>query len=144
MADALSRLCVEKKVHSVKRIPPEHHIHFVSSLVKLTAVKSATSEDATMNLLKDVIFNGWPPFRKMCPQELWEYWNFRCDLVLEDGLVLIGSRIVISRSMRDHVLEAIHLGHQGETKCILLARESVFWPGISKENRANGQRLRTM
>ena len=33
--------------------------------------------------------------------------------------------------MRGQVLQAIHLGHQGETKCILLARESVFWPGIS-------------
>ena len=37
--------------------------------------------------------------------------------------------------MRGQVLQAIHLGHQGETKCILLARESVFWPGISNDIR---------
>ena len=27
------------------------------------------------------------------------------------------------------------MGHQSETKCILLARESVFWPGISNDIR---------
>ena len=37
--------------------------------------------------------------------------------------------------MRDQVLQAIHLGHQGENKCILRARESVFWPGISADIR---------
>ena len=37
--------------------------------------------------------------------------------------------------MRGQVLQAIHMGHQGETKCILLARESVFWPGISNDIR---------
>ena len=131
VADALSRLCVEKNAHSPARDPLERNIQFIANLVDLTAVKLATSEDETMNLLKDVIFNGWPPCRKSCPQELWEFWNFRCDLVLEDGLVLKGSRIVIPKSMRNQVLQAIHVGHQGETKCILLARESVFWPGIS-------------
>jgi len=37
--------------------------------------------------------------------------------------------------MRNRVLQAIHLGHQGENKCILRARESVFWPGISANIR---------
>ena len=61
------------------------------------------------------------------------FWNFRCDLALEDGLALKGSRVVIPKAMRGQVLQAILLGHQEETKCILLARESVFWPGISND-----------
>jgi len=81
-----------------------------------------------VNLLKDTIFNGWPAYRKQCPQEL-------CDLLLEDDLVLKGSRVIIPKSMRGQVLQAIHLGHEGETKCILLAMESVFWPGISNNIR---------
>ena len=52
--------------------------------------------------------------------------------MLEDGLVLKENRIVIPESMRDQVLEAIHVG---ETKCMLRARESVFWLGISNDIR---------
>ena len=37
--------------------------------------------------------------------------------------------------MRAEVLDILHTGHQGDTKCILLARESVFWPGISNDIR---------
>ena len=30
-------------------------------------------------------------------------------------------------------MEQIHEGHQGMEKCMLKARESVFWPGISDD-----------
>ena len=139
VADALSRVCHKKAAHNTENMIEDSasqcNIHFISTPIDLTAVKSSAAQDRTMNLLKNTIFNGWPPYRKQCPQELWEFWNFRCDLTLEDGLVLKGNRIVIPSSMRDQVLQAIHLGHQGENKCILRARESVFWPGISADIR---------
>ena len=49
--------------------------------------------------------------------------------------ILKGDKIVIPEQLRTQVLQAIHTGHQGETKCILLARDSVFWPGISTDIR---------
>ena len=52
--------------------------------------KEATMQDHDLNKLKDVIFKGWPAYRKQCPQELWDYWTFICDLVIEDGLILKG------------------------------------------------------
>ena len=85
-------------------------------------------QDQDLNKLKDVIFKGWPKYRKQCPQELWDYWTFRCDLVIEDGLILKKDRIIIPEPLR-----GLHTGHQGETKCLLLARESVFWPGITND-----------
>ena len=90
-------------------------------------------QDQDLNKLKDVIFKGLPEYRKQCPQELWDYWTFRCDLVIEDGLILKGDRIIIPEPLRGQVLEALHTGHQGETKCLLLTRESVFWPGITND-----------
>ena len=139
VADALSRVCHTGATHgtgtTTKDASSQRNIHFISTPIDLTAVKSSTAQDPTMDLLKHTIYNGWPPYRKQCPQELWEFWNFRCDLTLEDGLVLKGSRIVVPTSMRNQVLQAIHLGHQGENKCILRARESVFWPDISADIR---------
>ena len=139
VADALSRVCHKKAGHN-----PEHatedsasqrNIHFISTPIDLMAMKSSTAHDRTMSLLKSTIFNGWPPYKKQCPQELWVFWTFRCDRTLEDGVVVKGSRIVIPISMRNQVLRAIHLGLQGENKCILRARESVFWPDISTDIR---------
>ena len=57
--------------------------------------------------------------------------TFRCDFMIEDGLILNGDRIIIPEALRSQILDALHTEHQGETKCLLLARESVFWPGIT-------------
>ena len=132
VADALSRVCLKKTS------PQQSDIHFIitnTSLISTERIKTAVMEDPTMNLLKDTIYEGWPEYRTQCPQELWNYWTFRCDLVLEDGLILEGDRIVIPKTLRKSVLDTIHTGHQGETKCILLARESAFWPGITSDIR---------
>ena len=133
VADALSRVPQKSRTWACDRrlcITAQHPLYIHPYWPNGSEV-----QDRRLSLLKSTIFNGWPPYRKQCPQELWKFWNFRCDLTLEDGLVLKGSRIVIPASMRNQVLQAVHLGHQGENKCILRARESVFWPGISTDIR---------
>ncbi|KAM7293291.1 uncharacterized protein ISCGN_026421 [Ixodes scapularis] len=50
-----------------------------------------------------------------------------------DGLLLKGSRLVIPSSLQDEVLLIIHEGHQGVNRCRARARDSVWWPGISKQ-----------
>ena len=59
--------------------------------------------------------------------------KFQCNPTIEDGLVLKGNKIVVPASMRNKLLQAIYLGHQGENKSILQARESVNWPSISTD-----------
>ncbi len=135
VADALSRVCFKKDEVQPKEESEVFFINTSTSLIDLAAVKEEVLADPEMNLLKNMVFKGWPDYRKQCPQELWEYWTFRCDLVLEDGLVMKGDRVVIPKKLRPEILTAIHTGHQGETKCILLARESVFWPGITNQIR---------
>ena len=132
VADALSRVCVKK----TDRVQQVHEVSFVAGIkcpIDVKRIKSVCEQDTTHHTLRNMVYRGWPEYRKQCPAELWDYWNFRCDLVIDDGLVLKGDRIVIPDTLREEVLRAIHTGHQGETKCILLARESVFWPGVGKD-----------
>ena len=58
VADALSRVCFKKGLHNIESREnddpsSECSIHFISSPIYLTAVKSATAQDPTMKLLKD-------------------------------------------------------------------------------------------
>ena len=69
----------------------------------------------------------------MLPQELHTYWNYREDLSLENGLITRGARLLIPSTLRRKVMEQIHDGHQGIEKCMLKAKEAVFWPGISND-----------
>ena len=135
VADALSRICLKENRNEA---PQQHSVNFITANTKIMnteRIREAITADPTMSLLKDTIYKGWPEYRKQCPTTLWEYWTFRCDLILEDGLILKGDRIVIPEALRPSVLETLHTGHQGETKCILLARESTFWPGINQSIR---------
>ena len=54
---------------------------------------------------------------------------------MENGLFTIGARLIIPSTLRRKVLEQIHEGHLGIEKCMLKARDSVFWPGISNDIR---------
>ena len=52
---------------------------------------------------------------------------------IQEGLILRGSRIFIPQSMRKEILDKIHAGHQGITKCRERAKQAVWWPGVGKE-----------
>ena len=54
---------------------------------------------------------------------------------MENGLITKGARLIIPSTLRRKVLEQIHKGHLGIEKCMLKARDSVFWPGISTNIR---------
>ena len=47
---------------------------------------------------------------------------------MENGLITKGARLLIPSTLRRKVLEQIHDGHLGIEKCMLKARDSVFWP----------------
>ena len=100
-----------------------------SSEIDLICGESA--KDPTHSLLRHYIHMGWPIDRRMLPHELHIFWNYREDLSMESGLITKGARLVIPSTLRRKVLEQIHEGHLGIEKCMLKARDSVFWPGIS-------------
>ena len=63
----------------------------------------------------------------MLPSEVKPYHTVSAELTVQHGLLLRGSRIV------KKLLDKIHSGHQGITKSRELARQSIWWPGLSKQ-----------
>ncbi|GAB1602716.1 uncharacterized protein K02A2.6-like, partial [Argonauta hians] len=65
--------------------------------------------------------------------DLRPYWFVRQYLTICQGLLLYQSRIVIPADLQNDILDRLHEGHQGIVKCRALARNNVWWPGLSKQ-----------
>ena len=75
---------------------------------------------------------GWPS-KSTLKGPIKVYAQFAAELTVQHGLLLKGSRLVIPASMCSDILEKLHTGHQGIVKCRMRARQSVWWPGISRK-----------
>ena len=76
--------------------------------------------------------NGWPEKHRL-KGEIKKYISVKDELWIKENLLLRGSRIVVPLDLRVDILAKIHSGHQGKTKCLPRARQSVWWPGINKQ-----------
>ncbi len=137
-ADALSRAPL-KDTHSPGESELSTDVNlYVNSVIsslpvteqKLIEIKHEQQEDTVCNLLMTYCKNGWPEICQI-PQCAKQYWQNRGDLTILDGLLMNCARIVIPSSLRAGILDRLHQGHQGITKCRALARSSVWWPGLS-------------
>ena len=59
--------------------------------------------------------------------------DFREELMIEDGIILKGTQIVIPAKKCKAVLKLMHEGHLGLNKCKLHAKETVYWPGLNDQ-----------
>ncbi|GFW83353.1 uncharacterized protein K02A2.6 [Trichonephila clavipes] len=52
---------------------------------------------------------------------------------IEDGCIMYGQRVCISRKFRKNVLEELHAGHLGIVKMKAIARSFVYWKNIDND-----------
>ena len=137
LADALSRVTPTPVEEDGIQLPIVVVNLIMSNLpvssTEIELIHEETSKNPTLTLLRHYIHMGWPVDHRMLPQELHTFWNYREDLSMENGLITKGARLLIPSTLRRKVLEQIHNGHLGIEKCMLKARDSVFWPGISND-----------
>ena len=85
-------------------------------------------QDNQLTRLSHYINTGFPCDKKNLPTDLQEFWNHREALSIESGLITCGNRIIAPKEMRAEMLLYIHEEHQGKERCLLQARNTVFWP----------------
>ena len=98
----------------------------VSSLpatdVMIQDIKSSQSSDATYQKIQEYLQARWP-HKSQLPNDIKPFMSVSTELSLQDG----------PKSLRADILQRIHSGHQGITKCQARASQSVWWPRMSKE-----------
>ena len=134
VADCLSRA----PITSDRIQLPKLQVHEITNGLKCTAdclqqLCKKTIPDDTFALLKHTIQESWLEIIKQVPPEIQAYWTFRDLLTIKDGLVLKNTRIIIPTSERNDLLRQIHCGHLGTIKFQLCAKETIYWPGITKD-----------
>ena len=128
-------VCIEEL-----RSNTERELEFVNMIQYLPvseatqiAIKQATESDATLRDLKTVIREGWPACNSEVPANIRNYFPFREELSLQNGLVFKGERPVIPASVKDEMLAKIHASHISIQGSLQRAREVIYWPGMNKD-----------
>ena len=130
IADTLSRYSPEDTPEILLDISV-NHVYIDAE--KKQDYQLAIKDDPLLSALADTIIAGWPDDIKDVPKALRPY-HGQCDsLTVEDGLILCGEAIIVPPGKRKKVLEQIHQGHLGTSKCQYRVRQGVYLPGINKE-----------
>ena len=87
-------------------------------------------QDNQLTRLSCYINTGFPCDKKNLLTDLQEFRNNRDTLSIKNGFITCGNRIIVPKEMRAEMLQYIHEEHQGKEKCLLWARNTVFWPKI--------------
>ena len=141
VADALSRMPVATEDPQPQDTETTIPVHAITSTVnasesRLAKVRKATTMDPVMNQLTHYILHGWPTHRHTANPIVHDYWNYKSELSVEDALLYKGDRLVIPEAERSEFIRDLHVGHLGEEKTLLRARQLVFWPNLTQDIKA--------
>lgn len=146
-ADVLSRNPVgEAKTESMEAVLKDYEVLAIGSLPAsnnmLTRIRRAQAEDRTLHRVMEYCTTKWPPTSEL-PPDVRQYASVTDELSVVDDLLLRSGRLVIPPTLRSQVLESLHTGHQGVSRCRARAREATWWPGINAHLRDHVQKCPT-
>ena len=98
---------------------------------RLLQVQEETKKDPALQKLISVLRSPTWPDRSELDLEIKPY--SLEEMAVVNGIVLKGERVVIPTTMRREILGIIHESHLGMVRCKQLARDIVYWPGLSKQ-----------
>jgi hypothetical protein len=92
----------------------------------------AQQTDSECIQVRRYVVHGWPD-REEIPHHLLPFYDKRSNLSVYQSILLMDDRLVIPKELRQRVLESLHRGHLGITKCRSKAKDTVWWPRISQD-----------
>ena len=94
LADALSRVSPTPVEEDGIQLPIVA-VNLITSNIPVSSseinlIHGETAKDPILNLLRHYIHMGWPVDRRMLLCEIHTFWNYREDLLMENGLITKG------------------------------------------------------
>ena len=72
--------------------------------LQLTEIRKATEEDETLHKLMIYIKRGWPTQHKDVEENVRIYYDFKEELICDDGIIIKGDKLVVPRKLRRNLL----------------------------------------
>ncbi|XP_048581589.1 uncharacterized protein K02A2.6-like [Nematostella vectensis] len=91
--------------------------------------------DEKLQRLKETVLQGWPETKQEADPRVAEYWTYRDEISVYNGVLYKGERVIVPSSLRKKLMSRVHASHQGEQACLRRARDALFWPGMSQQIR---------
>ena len=101
--------------------------------LSITELQWVSSQDNHLQNLKHFIITGWPYSKEEISEELKLHWSYRDELAVINGIMLKGRCIIIPNSLRQQVLNQLHINHMGIEKTKLLVHKCVYWHSINAD-----------
>lgn len=136
VADALSRafLIDEQPDLTYQSVIVHAAKSLAVSVEKAEWIAKETEADPVLSAVRQMHeSDSWPTDAGTLPPGPAKFHAQKESLTVVDKMLFCENRLVIPASIRTFFLQKLHEGHLGTEKTKRLARESVFWHGMSKE-----------
>ena len=92
-----------------------------------------TMNDETLQGLTKLIKTGFPTKKQQMPHDQACYWTVKDDLTVnKHGIIMLGKRQIIPRSLRKEVCRIAHAAHQGTNSMLKMCEQRMYWPNMAK------------
>lgn len=93
---------------------------------RLAQLQKVTEQDTVLQTLKTTVLVGLPEQKSQVPIPIRDYWNYREEISLHNGILFKRQRIIIPKTIRPEIIARSHSSHLGIESCLRKARDSVF------------------
>ena len=96
-------------------------------------IKQCTIADATLQSLMNMIMTGWPLTKEEVPVCIREYWKYKEELTVQEGVLYKGMKVIVPASVRSQMIARTQSSHLGPDACVRRAHDVLFWPSMADQ-----------
>ena len=83
--------------------------------------------------MKAIVHSGWQAEKREIPLTVAIYTDFRDELVIQDGLLFRGDKLVVPKTLRKRMLQTLHCSHQGIESTLWRVRKIIYRPNMKSD-----------